>query len=138
MTVALLCNRMELVKSTGDRSSHPFNRRRTVRLSMERLIQAQAYGSDAGLAITDVSFRGMKAQATAPFWPGACHVVRVASGQHGIELHARVVYCQRAVTDCGAPCYVVGWEFLSEPGVDESADELVALVAGEGPFDLVS
>lgn len=130
---------MELVKGAGDRLPDHLNRRRAPRFVAESAVEAQVFGSTARLIIVDISYGGMKVQTTAPFWPGARHVVRVASG-HGlpIEVLARVVHCQRAVTDRGAPCFVIGWEFVPSPGADDAISRLVQRVAGDGPFDLVS
>lgn len=137
--VALKGVRMELLRGTVDVFPDRLNRRRTPRLAPVSHAHAEVFGSTARLAITDVSAHGLKAQATAPFWPGARHVIRVSTGhRQPIELLARVIHCQRAVTDCGAPCFVVGWEFLPGPGADEAAMQLVDLVAGDGPFGLVS
>ena len=130
---------MELLKGSGGLFPDQLNRRRTPRLAPESPIHGQVFGSTSQIVITDVSFGGMKAQASAPFWPGARHVIRVTAGHdQPIELLARVVHCQRAVTDRGAPCFVVGWEFLPGPGADEAATRLVETVAGDGPFGLVS
>jgi hypothetical protein len=131
---------MELVKGAAVvRVPELLNRRRTPRVMVDSAVVAQVFGSTARLTVVDISHAGMKAQTTMPFWPGARHVIRVAD-PHGpaIELMAQVVHCQRAVTDRGAPCFVIGCEFVPMAGADDSIARLVQLVAGDGPFGLVS
>lgn len=130
---------MELLKGSGGTFPDVLNRRRAVRVEPASQISAEVFGSTARVLIADVSIRGMKVQTTAPFWPGSRHVIRVAAGHdQPIEVLAKVVHCQRAVTDCGAPCFVVGWEFVPGPGAEEAAAQLLRLVSGDGPLGLVS
>ncbi|MCC7007409.1 MAG: PilZ domain-containing protein [Acidobacteria bacterium] len=131
---------MELLKYTAVPSPAQMDRRRTPRLTPTGEVHAEVFGTSARITITDVSHHGMKVQATAPFWPGTRHVIRVSAGHAApIDLLATVVHCQRAVTDCGAPCFVVGWQFVpGTPGTDEAAMRLVDLVTGDGPSGLAS
>jgi hypothetical protein len=130
---------MQLVKGTVDPFPERLNRRRVVRVVPEQPAHCEVFGSASRITITDVSVGGMRVQSSGPFWQGARHVIRVSAGHHEpIELLARVVHCQRAVTDSGAPCFVVGWEFLAGPGAEDAARRLVETISGDGPFGLVS
>ena len=130
---------MGVIRHTADLFAAGAERRRTPRLTLEPPLHGEVLGTNATIEIADISARGLGVQSKTPFWPDSQHVLRVTAGTDAnVDLLCRVIHCRRAVTDGGAPCYAVGWAFLPSQSTDEAVTRLMDLLAGSGPFDLVS